>query len=814
MSLSNLSSSNSNGAFLDYGEFRSGVYIQTQNQILYFTDNNGNRIGYQWKGSLPHITQTNDPSTDGGISNNTWMSVVNPGFFEKISNEGINLNWQAHLPSIEVSFNLPHKSLKIWKAGLSSTANDYWLYPNTGTVWSGVGVLDTEPTSPFAQIVPQNNIIEWSTIAVEGQNQFTVPYIFTNISLFINGLLQNKSTGGYFVNGSTVTLNGSLKANDVIHVLITNVPVSNLDYLTRSDLSDSGTSDLIGMTKGGRLSNYITFVTPQSQGSPCDGINDDTTYFKNMIQQYRSIYVPDGNYVLDINQLNVPSNTQIEFSQNAIIKLKTQKVAGGSGIQNWIFKIQGTSGSITNNISIIGGRFLGGDDSIVCVGVGSYVSDFSMKDVYCENIRGFIAIDGNGQYASSTKATRPKNIKLFNLKGNNSVQPVTTNGFIQFNYAEMFTVDTCYSTGYWFGAMCWGGNSDFNANGAIGNERKCSTGRFVNCYASVYEAGFWASMALDVDFESCYAETLTSTSDVGFDFEGSYQCNVNSCTAKDFLNGNFATFYYCKEVSFNNNKSIINNETFRHVRLNNAGQNSSSREIIFNNNTFETNGFISAITQNGSSDNVVFDGNIFINTMVSLIANNNGVISVTNNKFRYSIPPTQTFNSYGYYAALAIGAYHGFNNGECGAYVINNTFSTSVPWDANMSTPILLLHTSTTRSTYAEITGGGVLTTGWKYDFVVLNTSTNNTYIPRYTVDGYRVNSNLYATVPNATNSYPQGLVNARDAFGRPWPTAPVDGAFMINGQTFPSLTPTATKRGTYVYVAGVGTAAQVADYQ
>lgn len=296
MSLSNLSSSNSNGAFLDYGEFRSGVYIQTSNQILYFTDENGNKVGYQWKGLLPHTTTTNDPNTDGGISDTAWCSIVGSGFIEKLSKEGIDLSWKAHLPTVEVSYNLPHKSLKIWEEGTISTDNDYWLYPGDGTVWNGVGVLGSIPDVPFKQIVPQNNVIEWNTIATEGQNQFTVPYEFTNISVFINGLLQNKSTGGYVVNGSTVTLNGSLKAGDVIHVVISNVPTTNIIYAlqsdlnqfyTKNDLNSTTGSNCIGLLQGGTVQNAISYITLEM----FSGLNDDDA-FTQAVALARTLNMP------------------------------------------------------------------------------------------------------------------------------------------------------------------------------------------------------------------------------------------------------------------------------------------------------------------------------------------------------------------------------------------------------------------------------------------------------------------------------------------------------------------------------------------
>ncbi|UYL05429.1 hypothetical protein DIDNDMLP_00444 [Klebsiella phage KP13-7] len=310
MSLSNLSSSNSNGAFLDYGEFRSGVYIQTSNQILYFTDENGNKVGYQWKGLLPHTTTTNDPNTDGGISDTAWCSIVGSGFIEKLSKEGIDLSWKAHLPTVEVSYNLPHKSLKIWEEGTISTDNDYWLYPGDGTVWNGVGVLGSIPDVPFKQIVPQNNVIEWSAIATEGQNQFTVPYEFTNISVFINGLLQNKSTGGYMVNGSTVTLNGSLKAGDDIHVVISNIPIKNINYITDVELSQPDTANKIGLLHGGKVQDLQKFLSFDMFNIDKTGSTDVTSKIENVFSiannfgleviQNDGVYLISGNFSIPV----------------------------------------------------------------------------------------------------------------------------------------------------------------------------------------------------------------------------------------------------------------------------------------------------------------------------------------------------------------------------------------------------------------------------------------------------------------------------------------------------------------------------------
>lgn len=580
---------------------------------------------------------------------------------------------------------------------------------------------------------------------------------------------------------------------------------------TTPGLGDS----LVAHVDGGKVRDYIYYVTPQSQGCPCNGVDDDTSKFNAMVQKFRNIYVPQGNYILDINTITIPSNTTITFHQNAIVTLKTQSVPGGSGINYWLFKVAGTSSNLIERVRISGGVFIGANDSITFLAVGSYVDDLIAQDVKCKNIRGVMARDGDGTYDNSTTASRPKHLKFINVIGNLSVTPVTTNAHIQLNYVEQVVVERCDSYGYWFGCMGWGGDSAISANGGATNYRKCRSVRFENCFCFVKEAGIWVSMGYDIDIISNFAETITPTSsDVGFDLEGSQQCNVRSNTARNFLNGNLATFFYCRQVTFTNNKSWITNASCRHMRFNNASQDTGAREIRVSQNMFYSEGNVSAITQNGAAHNLVVEKNTLMNTVVSLIANNNGVIKIIGNESHFSLAPTQTFNGYGYYTAFAIGAHHGFSGGPCGAYFEGNTVTSDVAWDASMSCAFLVVHTSDVRSTWANISGGGVLSSGWKYDFGLLNSNSSNSFGARYAVSDFRVYSESFLTGQNTSSRYPEGLVNARNQFGQRWPTSPVAGAYMAAGQEFPLLAPTATKRGTYVYVAGVGSAAVTADYQ
>lgn len=172
-------------------------------------------------------------------------------------NEGINLKWQPHLPTIEVAFGLPRRSLKIWESGSTSNTNNYWLYPVDGTVWAGVGTLGTVPSSPFYKLDSNKDVITWTYTAVsDNVSRIFVPYNFGSITIFINGVLQSIELGHYTYSGQYITLNGSLNTGDnliaILGKLIFNTnPYVTYEYIdnmyySKKTLNSSSGSSLIG----------------------------------------------------------------------------------------------------------------------------------------------------------------------------------------------------------------------------------------------------------------------------------------------------------------------------------------------------------------------------------------------------------------------------------------------------------------------------------------------------------------------------------------------------------------------------------------
>lgn len=169
---------------------------------------------------------------------------------DSLKNEGINLKWQPHLPSIEVAFGLPRRSLKIWQPGNTSTINQYWLYPVDGTVWSGVGTLGTVPSSPFYKLDSNKDVITWTYTAVsDNVSRIFVPYNFGSINIFINGVLQSVNLNHYTIDGQYINLNGALQTGDNLIAILGKLVFNTNPYVTNQDL--------INYAKTSKLDFYV-----------------------------------------------------------------------------------------------------------------------------------------------------------------------------------------------------------------------------------------------------------------------------------------------------------------------------------------------------------------------------------------------------------------------------------------------------------------------------------------------------------------------------------------------------------------------------
>ncbi|BEH87973.1 hypothetical protein [Klebsiella phage phiKp_21] len=235
MSLIQLSPSNGDSLLINSGSFSTGKIIRTRNELVFYTDQYGNSTGYRWLGNLPHTINGNSPQTDGGISSTSWESYITANLYDKLKSENITLSGTAHLPTVEVSYGLPKGSLKVWTPGSTSSSSQYWLYSD-GTVWGGVGVLGNEPASPFTQLHLQRDIIKYTYVVLDnGETVVNIPYNFSSVEVYVNGVLQNSTS--YSVSGQNIIFTSELIKGDTVQTFLNNVPISSIDYALKSDLS-------------------------------------------------------------------------------------------------------------------------------------------------------------------------------------------------------------------------------------------------------------------------------------------------------------------------------------------------------------------------------------------------------------------------------------------------------------------------------------------------------------------------------------------------------------------------------------------------
>ena len=326
MSLIQLSPSNGDSLLINSGSFSTGKTIRTRNELVFYTDQYGNSTGYRWLGMLPHTINGNSPQNDGGISSSSWESYITSDLYDKLKSENITLTGTAHIPTVEVAYGLPKGSLKVWTPGENSSSSQYWLYTD-GTVWGGVGVLGTVPSSPFNQIHLQRDNIKYSYIVQSnGMTQITIPYTFTDVSIYLNGMLLNGETGSYTVSGSTIFFSNVLMKDDDIQCILNNVPVSSLVYISKDYLQSSSGAGMIGTSNGSNvqeeldnLNNFIQndIIITKTESNVLFPTNSSISF--GTLKNNSTINV-DNRGRLSVstktNGLNIASNVHVPFSES------------------------------------------------------------------------------------------------------------------------------------------------------------------------------------------------------------------------------------------------------------------------------------------------------------------------------------------------------------------------------------------------------------------------------------------------------------------------------------------------------------------
>lgn len=666
--------------------------------------------------------------------------------------------------------------------------------------------------------------IDFATNQVTGQVQKTLPAILRDMGF--DPAAFDFTTGGTVTARDMVVYNPADNnwyswAGTLPHVVAPSTdPLLDAnwkprtDQLLRQNLASNASNlgdSLVGHKDGGTVRDYIGYLTPQSQGSPCNGIDDDSTWFNALANSGKKIIVPAGNYLLDCNKINIStSDCEIQFDKNAKVQVINTSGLTGANAEAVVFRISGTSLATVYNVRISGGQFTYTDDTVALVGVLSYADGVKIDRVKVNGLRLIATNDANNNYTNSTSASRSKRVTASYCRA--TAATVLTHGAaISFRYSDYGTTSNNIIYGYYYGIMFWGGDSNPNNNGDLSNERKCVGLRSNADRISATKAAWWGSMGLDcvATALSCYG--LGTDTDVGIDFEGCVRCSAVGCYVKDFRYGCYATFFYSDGVVFDSCHAEVTTEGYRVFTINNSSQNANNRSVTYNNCMFSGVGCCSIVYQQGAISDLVISNCTFRNVVLHLDSLNNGRIGINNLNLVFDRVPVdgRVFNSVTYYAALVINA----SVLALRDAVINSSVSwTGVPGE---SVGVIMLSRSSNANALHRVDGGGITSAQFSTDVIFANMGTNNGITLRYEVDKFIFANKTYKTLLFSTSTLmPIGLMRGKTVTFSDFPTSITDNlgyadTYYTRRQQFINQSPTAGgSLGTIVVTAGVGTAA------
>jgi hypothetical protein len=131
--------------------------------------------------------------------------------------------------------------------------------------------------------------------------------------------------------------------------------------------------------------------------------------------------------------------------------------------------------------------------------------------------------------------------------------------------------------------------------------------------------------------------SVTNCSDVGIDFEGCWNSTATGCSVENATNGNYTTFFYCRNVVFSGCSSSQSNIAYPLYKIYNSSQNSLNESISFIGCTFMYTGLgVNLTNATDAVYSLIIKGCQFLNNAVNNNGNNCVLSIIEGNSLRFT----------------------------------------------------------------------------------------------------------------------------------------------------------------------------------
>jgi len=396
----------------------------------------------------------------------------------------------------------------------------------------------------------------------------------------------------------------------------------------------------VSLNKSGSLASaaFIVGKNVNDLGIFGDGVTDNSIAITNALKQYQALFFPAGDYVV--------SQTIMLSSGNSISGVLGSKFVISKTVPEYVnfafFEASKSTHITASGLQFLGrerSTFPGKKDSTTIYAFHVLSSSSIFLDHITCNKSGILSagvLDTDDYKLINFDTDGCDSIEVNNSTGNDSnSQQTSVDDGVEMRYVNHWKVMHTFLKNYNNGISWWGGDSNYQVDGAVGNQRKCANGiiDFVHV-ENVSGGGIWGSMGDNINVTHSYVKL---DQDVGIDFEGCVNSSAKQDTAINAVNGALAVFAYCDGISFENN--IVQAESPKFSLFSSlVDADVVMKNVTLANNDFQTLSGVSSLNEMVPIDNLIFFNNSLRNCRINFRPSpkNNGAVIINQNRLSFS----------------------------------------------------------------------------------------------------------------------------------------------------------------------------------